>query len=91
MMALQMPKLPTAEEIRSMSKSKYDAFLDSLYILCYEALGASSSVICDCHYIRENNPEVRAYLDEINDYYCSLINDINNALDWMFKIRYGIK
>lgn len=91
MKSIQMPKLPTEEEIRSMSYSKYQAYFDYLCNLSFQAIGASGAVVTDSFEIRKNNPEVRDFLDSLDKYYTDLIKELQDAMDWMFKVRYAIK
>lgn len=86
-----MPKLPTAEEIRRMPDSKYESYHSYLLNLCYQSIGASYAVVSDSADIRKKYPEVRDYLDNLHDYYSQLTDQLQEALDWIFKVRYGIK
>lgn len=87
-MILEMPKVPTAREVMSMTDSEYSNVLESYFNFCKEAIGAIATLKCDLFDICYKNKEVKSKVNEVISYYDDSINTAHGVENWLLKVRH---
>lgn len=87
-MILEMPKIPTAEEVRKMTDSEFSDVCERFFNYSWELVGALGTLRCDLFKIRYKSPEISDYINKIISFYEREHDSVQAVTDWLLKVRH---
>lgn len=87
-MILEMPEIPTAEKVRSMTDLEYNDIYFSFNQRISECIGAIAALKCDLFDISFKNKGLSSKITEITSYYENLMKEASAVVDWLLKVRH---